>query len=208
MKMETLIKKKIKEYKPRGGLEHTAKLFLALCGVNHPQVKGHTERVALLAEATAKQLKKDPKAAFFAGLLHDIGKLILPYQLFDGHNIDNIEYAEVKKHALAGFEALKQLHYFTAFCAGLHHALYTAGYGLTIKDFPTDWSPATVKKVLEISVIISICDFIDAFMHRKTEIKDDSNKNTANLKGMLEEKYPDEYQVIDIALKIQKNMKK
>jgi putative nucleotidyltransferase with HDIG domain len=208
MKVETLIERKIRGYNPRDGLGHTARLFLALCGVNHPQVKGHTERVALLAEAVAIELKKDPKAAFFAGLLHDIGKLILPYELFDGHNINNVEYTEVKKHALAGFKVLKQLHYFTAFCAGLHHALYTAGYGLSIKDFPAGWSPSTIKKVLEISVIISICDFIDAFTHRKTEIKDNSDKNTPDLKGMLEKKYSDDHQVIDIALKIQKNMKK
>ena len=136
MKLSTIIQKKIKTYDPKNELGHTAKVFLALCGINHNEVKGHVERVALLAEATAIRMKKDAKAAFFAGLLHDIGKLILPAPLFDGHNINTAEYAEVKTHALAGFEVLKDLHAFVALCAGFHHALYATGYGLTIKDFP------------------------------------------------------------------------
>ena len=53
--------KKITEYKPKGGLDHTAKFFLALCDINHDSTKGHVERVALLSEATAKVLRKDLK---------------------------------------------------------------------------------------------------------------------------------------------------
>lgn len=200
MKISTIIQKRIKQYNLNNGLDHTAKVFLALCGVNHNEVKGHVERVALLSEATAIRLNKDPKAAFFGGLLHDIGKLVLPASLFDGHNINAEEYVEVKTHALAGFEALKDLHAFTALCAGLHHSLYTAGYGLTVKDFPSSWSPATIKKVLEISAIISICDFVDAFTHRTTKIKDGSDSGGPDLKEMLEKKYPDDHQTIEIVL--------
>lgn len=201
MKVETLVQKKIGDYKPKGGLDYTARFFLALCGVNHPDVKRHAERVALLTEAVAKRLRKDTKAAFFAGLLHDTGKLILPAELFDGHDITAEEYARVKEHARAAFEALKGLHLFVALCGGLHHALYKAGYGLTVDDFPKNWSPATIKKVLEISMIISIADFIDAFMHRKTKIRDGSGAAAPDLRGMLKTKYPDDHQIIEIALK-------
>jgi len=196
-----VVLEKIDTYEPRGGLEHTARLFLALSGVNHRQVKGHIERVALLAEAVAVKLQKDAKATFFAGLLHDVGKIILPADLFDGHNIDAKEYAKVKEHAMGGFEVLKQFHHFTALCAGLHHALYKKGYGLTMDDFPAEWGLETIKKVLEISAIISICDFIDAFTHRKTKIKDGSDKGSPDLREMLREKYPNDHLMIDIALR-------
>ena len=200
MKLATKVKRKIKEYGPEGGLDHTANLIIALCGINHKDVVGHVERVALLAEATAIRMKKDPKAAFFGGLLHDIGKLVLPFGLFDGHDIDAKEYVQVKTHALVGFEALREFHAFTALCAGFHHALYQRGYGLTVKDFPSEWNPATIKKVLEISMIISICDFVDAFTHRSTKIKDKSNATGLGLIGMLQEKYPDDHQMIGIIL--------
>jgi putative nucleotidyltransferase with HDIG domain len=201
MKIATKVQKRIDKYSPQGGLDQTARIILSLTGINHPEVREHKERVALLAETVAKELKKDEKAAFFAGLLHDTGKLTEPHELFDGHNISAEEYEMVKQHVEEGFAALKEHHLFTAFCAGLHHAMFYGGYGLTAKDLPGHWHMGTVKKVLEISGIISICDFIDAFTHRKTTLKDGSDKKSPDLKKMLYEKYPDDRLIIDIALK-------
>ncbi|MEA1925821.1 MAG: HDIG domain-containing protein [Patescibacteria group bacterium] len=208
MKLDTRIRKKIDQYQPQGNIDHTSKFFLLMAEVNHLGTKQHCQRVALLAEQVAKKTKKDPKAAFFGGLLHDIGKIILPNTLFDGHDIDKEEYEQIKKHALNGFKILKDVHLFTALGAGLHHNLYKGGYGLSQKDFPSNFSIETIKKLLEISTIISICDFIDAFTHRKTAIKDGSDKvsGKATLKKMLQNKYPNDYILVDIALKCQKAM--
>jgi len=123
----------------------------------------------------------------------------------DGHNISAEEYAKVKEHAIAGFRALRGLHAFTALCAGLHHNLYKAGYGLTLEDFPKDWSLATIKKVLEISAVISVCDFIDAFTHRATKILDGSAG--PDLRTMLVQKYPDDVLIVDLALMANEEMK-
>jgi hypothetical protein len=201
MNISTIVNRKIEAYNPKGFLAHTSKLILALCEVNHGLAKGHLERVGIMAENVAAKLRKDKKAAFFAGLLHDTAKILLPFNLFDGHDISAEEYALVKSHALAGFKALRKFHLFTAFCAGLHHNLYKSGYGLHLSDFPENWSTATVKKVLDISMIISICDFVDAYTHRETKIKDGSDANAKNLKDMLYEKYPDEHNIVDIVLK-------
>lgn len=206
MKRDTLVRKKILSYNPKGGLTQTALFFLELAKVNHRSTKDHVENVALLSEAIALKLKKDAKAAFFAGLLHDVGKMLLPMNLFDGHNITPEEYAQVKQHAKDGFKALMRMHLFTALCAGFHHNLYQAGYGVTAEDLPKNWSPATIKKVLDISVIVSICDFVEAFMHRKTKILDGSDKNL-DLKGMLYAKYPNDHQVIDVVLNLQEILK-
>jgi putative nucleotidyltransferase with HDIG domain len=207
MDISSQVLEKIKQYHPKGGLDHTAKLVLALTGIKHQLVKEHIERVALLAEAVAIELKKDVRATFFAGLLHDIGKLILPYYLFDGRDISQEEYEEVKQHALAGFESLAGFHHFIALCAGLHHNLYKRGYGLTVEDFNDNWSPATIKKVLEISAIVSICDFIDAFTHRQTKIKDGSEPSGVSLQDRLLEKYPDDQLTITTALAVSQRLK-
>lgn len=208
MNFDNAIFLKIDSYKPKGGLAQAAKLFIAFCDINHSSTKDHCFRVALLAESAAKILKKDVKAAFFAGLLHDIGKMMLPSDLFDGHNITAEEYAQVKTHAQNSFKALKKFHLFTALCAGLHHNLYKSGYGILVSDFPPEWSVATVKKVLDISMIVSISDFVDAFTSRKTEIKDGSDQNSTDLKTMLCEKYPHDVNIVEAVLQSKENEQK
>jgi len=143
-------------------------------------------------------MKKDIKAILYSALLHDIGKLFLPANLFDGRSISSKEYAEVKKHALMALWTLGDKHMFVALCASLHHAVYEKGYGLSMKDFPKSLQIRTVKKILEIATIISICDFIEAFTHRKTAPK---NEIVLNLRETLGEKYPDDELVIEKALK-------
>jgi hypothetical protein len=200
-----IVLRKIDQYKPSGNLDHTARLFLALYNFQ-PLTKGHVERVALLGEATAVVFEKDAKAAFFAGLLHDVGKIIFGSELFSGFDISRDEYEKVKSHAVNGFLALSEFHLFVALCAGLHHNLYKFGYGINLEDFSSEISPATAKKILEISGIISICDFVDAFVHRQTKIQDSSDAATQDLEGMLREKYPEDHILIGIILKVNKKL--
>ena len=207
MSLQTFITEKIDGYQPKNGLDHIAKFFLAMSSIKHGQVTGHVEKVALLSEAVAQKLKLDAKAAFFAGLLHDVGKIILPSDLFDGHNISQEEYEKVKQHALLGSEALKSDYLFISLCAGLHHAMYQRGYGLSIKDFPESLGLSTVKKILQISAIISICDFIEAFTHRQTKIKDSLDGVNKDLKSKLYDKYPNDILVIDLALETYPELK-
>ncbi len=206
MSLSYRIRNRIGKYQPEGGLDQTARLVLNLLSQRHEKVLMHVEGVALLTEEVCRLLKMDAKAGFFAALLHDTGKLVLPYDLFDGRNITAEEYAEVKSHALAGFNSLADHHLFISLCAGVHHNMYKHGYGLEMSDFPTDWSPATIKKVLDISAVVSICDFIDAYTHRETKIKDGSDSKSKSLRDMLREKYPNDHNVIDVALKAQKQL--
>jgi len=194
-----IIQQKIRSYKTSQELIHSAEFFLSICKINHNTTKEHNEHVALISEAVAKKLKMDVKAAFFGGLFHDIGKITLPHTLFDGREINQEEYNKVKTHVWNGYKVLKKFHLFTAFCAGLHHNLYEAGYGLTVKDFPSNLSPTTVKKILEISTIISIADFIDAFTNRKTKIKNEITSKPT-LQDKLYFKYPNDKLIVDTAL--------
>lgn len=201
MNISRRVQNRIKKYKPKNGLNFVAMFLLDIGEVFHRGVIKHSEGVALLAEDVAIVIGKDPKATFFAGLFHDAGKIILPFPLYDGHNIDADEYALVKKHAVAGFKVFIKRYPFTGLCAGLHHNMYKRGYGVNMEDFPKEWSLATIKKVLEISMIISICDFINAATTRNTKIKDGSDKGGSTLKDMLYAKYPEDKSTVDIALR-------
>lgn len=202
-KLDMHIARRIKFHDPDGQLDQTARTIQAVARISHGSTLEHMQRVALMAEGVAAERGWDQKAAFFGGLLHDIAKITLPAKLFDGQDITEAEYEQIKTHALKGFKILKTLgHQFTAMCAGLHHAMYAQGYGLTIEDFPGGWNPSVCKKVLELSAVISICDFIDAFRHRGTQLRDGSDKDSVSLKDLLYAKYPDDHHTIDLALEL------
>jgi len=191
------IAKLMAEYAPMGHLEHTTRLILKLFGVNHAKVKEHAENVARLAVMIGKEMKKDVKAILYSALLHDLGKLLLHADLFSGRDISAEEYAEVKRHSVMAFQALGDEHMFVAMCAALHHAMYDKGYGLSMEDFPPGLQPKTVKKILEDATIISVCDFIEAFTHRKTKMM---GRAVLDLQSPLKEKYPDDHLVVEKAL--------
>lgn len=201
-KLDMKIGRRIAYHDPDGQLDQTAKVISAVARIHHGSTLEHMQRVALMSEAVAAEFGWDQKAAFFGGLLHDIAKITLPAKLFDGHEIDEAEYEQIKTHAIKGFKILQSLsHNFTAMCAGLHHAMYAQGYGLTTVDFPKSWDAMTIKKVLELSAVISICDFIDAYTHRGTKLRDGSDKTGEDqLKDILYAKYPNDHRIVDVAL--------
>lgn len=128
--MKTNITRIMVKYGCDEKITHSAKLINSLFCSHSKGVWGHCQRVALLSEKTAEILSKDKKAAFFGGLLHDLGKIFIRKELFDGHNITDEEYKDVQGHALLGYVSLKRIHLFTALCCGLHHAVGENGYGL------------------------------------------------------------------------------
>jgi hypothetical protein len=172
--------------------------YLTLAGINHPAVKAHSIRVAHLSMAVGEALQKDSYACFVAGALHDVGKLLLPYPLFDGHNITSEEYAQIKEHVSMGYAALKNNYLFTALVVGLHHSMSKNGYGLTWKELPEVLGTDTIKKILDIATIISVCDFADAYSTRTTKIMDGTEGNS--LKELLYNKFPNDKVIVDTVL--------
>lgn len=159
----------------------------------------HSKRVALYSARTAKLLNKDVKAAYLGGLFHDLGKLFFEPQLFDGHDISQEEYTQIKSHPLLGYTALSNIMLFTALSCGCHHDMSKSNhYALTINQLP-NWSLNSIKKLLDIATIISVNDIIDAYITRSTSILD-SNKNS--LLDILYDKFPDDTNIIYTALSV------
>ncbi len=187
----------------RNNLDHTARVILALGKINHSGTVAHMQRVALMCRFVAAKLGIDQRAAFFGGLLHDFGKFLLPAGLLAENNTPPIkrkltadEMELIRTHAKNGFVALSELHGFTALCAGLHHAVYEHGYGITDDDFPTNWPPTLKETVKKFAVIISICDYIDAKISRS----EDKTLDVSVLQIELAGKFPDQEKIISAAL--------
>lgn len=74
-------------------------------------------------------------------------------------------------------------------------------YGITIKDLPDTLSLRTVKKILQISELISFVDFIDAYSTRTTLLKI-QNSNDTSLQNMLYNRFPGSETTINLALEL------
>jgi len=75
-----------------------------------PYMKGHSERVAQYSTNLAENLhleKSMIRKIYWAGLVHDIGKIIVPRSILNkAGKLTEEEYEIVKKHALKGYEIL------------------------------------------------------------------------------------------------------
>ena len=110
-------------------------VFLKNIQLETHNLLGHSVRVALNAEYAEIMVEGNPSAAFYCGLLHDIGKTTCTNQAwFTDENlpIDEKAFKEIKKHALKGFEMLSSQNYlFVAMIAGTHHLLRSENsYGI------------------------------------------------------------------------------
>jgi putative nucleotidyltransferase with HDIG domain len=164
-------------------------------------VKSHCQRVAFYSARVAKRLGMDPKLAYMSGIYHDIGKLVINFDLFSERDITNEEFSQIKEHPKIGSEVLKDIYLLTSLISGLYHAMSkNGGYGITMQDIPAMLCPHTVQLILNMAMIVSVCDFIDAYSTRKTKLRDSATVGKS-LRELLEERFQN-FTIINEALRV------
>ena len=122
----------------------------------------HTRRVAVLATRVAEELRLPAatrRQLAVGGLLHDIGKLSVPLEVLrKPEELDDVEYAEIKRHPEAGRRLLEELGGFSPVVRDLvsdhHERLDGRGYprGLIEDELPLH------------TRILTVCDVYDALV--------------------------------------------
>ncbi len=126
---------------------------------------GHSMRVATYSEMIAKAMgmsEDEQKKIYFCGLLHDIGKISIPDEIINKKGkLDDAEYAEIKKHPLAGWNILKDIEEVPdlAIVARWHHERYDG------KGYP-DGKPGTELPIF--ARIVSVADAYDAMTSNRS----------------------------------------
>lgn len=154
---EYMYKRKISENQGVRGL--TIKTIMNTLYEKSPREESHSQRVKELAVKIAKALQLsqhqiDDIASL--GLLHDIGKIIVPGQILEKpQRLTAAEYDEIKKHPAIGYRMLTATNEFASIAKGVlsHHERWDGtGYPNGIKghDIPLE------------SRIIAIADAYDA----------------------------------------------
>ncbi len=126
---------------------------------------GHSMRVAEYAKKIAQAAGKDEKYCsdvYYAGLLHDVGKIGVPVRIINKTGkLSDEEFAEIKKHPVIGKQILSSITKspYLSIAANSHHERYDGhGYpeGLKGDDIP------------EIARIISVADSYDAMTSKRS----------------------------------------
>jgi putative nucleotidyltransferase with HDIG domain len=126
---------------------------------------GHSQRVANYSLELAKRMGKseeEQKVIFYAGLLHDVGKIRVPEEVINkpGKLTDD-EFNLIKMHPVSGYHILKDIYEDKRISAGakFHHERYDGtGYpnGLSGENIP------------EIARIIGVADAYDAMASNRS----------------------------------------
>ncbi len=119
----------------------------------------HSLNVAMLANILGRWLhmsEKDLKLLTVAGMLHDIGKVLMPPELIKKQGaLTSEEYAIIKKHPIEGYNLLKSKNVDEIICraALLHHEKCDgSGYPIGLKK----------EKIHDIAKLITIVDIYEA----------------------------------------------
>jgi len=126
---------------------------------------GHSVRVAKYAMEIAKRMGKseeEQKLIYYAGLLHDVGKIRVPVEIINkpGRLTDE-EFEQVKIHPITGYHILKDIYEDKKIAMGVkfHHERYDG------KGYP---SGLAERNIPEIARILGVADTYDAMTSNRS----------------------------------------
>lgn len=126
---------------------------------------GHSQRVANYSREIAKRMGKseeEQREIYYAGLLHDVGKIRVPIEVINKPGrLTNEEFEQIKIHPVTSYHILKDIYEkkYIAEGAKFHHERYDGnGYpnGLSGENIP------------EIARIIGVADAYDAMASNRS----------------------------------------
>jgi len=127
--------------------------------------KGNSENVAEIASAIAKEMnlsKKTIKNTYWSGLVHDIGKLLIPIKILNKKDkLTDKEFELIKEHPVLGSRALESsnsLKPIARYVKSHHERWDGRGYPEGLKE----------NEIPLISQILSVADAWDAMLSRRS----------------------------------------
>jgi len=165
--------------------------------------KGHSENVAEIASAIAREMKLSNKTirnTYWAGLVHDIGKLLVPLDIINKKGrLTDQEFELVKKHPVWGSEAFSNSKFLGSISEFIlyHHERWDGrGYPKGLKE----------NEIPLVSQIIGVADAWDAMLSKR------AYRNPLSVEAALSELQKNKSsqfspRVVEVFIKIIKNNK-
>jgi len=181
-------------------------LYLNLIKNRSTQTWEHSVRVGLTGKSIAEYTHiVEPKALYYPGLLHDVGKsLIHPLSLDKKQGFNDNDRKELSKHPIDGYRILKGIHDFSARVALTHHEFQgERSYPRKVPRLELNLLNQTQAMISYCARLISLIDFYDAATFRENdryspgkprlltneEVKSDLIKHNPDQKYLIENLY-------------------
>ena len=145
--------------------EQTATALVNAIEAKDVYSRGHSMRVAEYSRRIARQLGKSEEECneiYYAGLLHDVGKIGIKYTiLVKKGKLTPEEYEAIKQHTIIGKQILSGItaYPYLSIAANSHHERYDG------KGYPDKWKGNDIP---EIARIISVADAYDAMSSNRS----------------------------------------
>lgn len=148
------------------GKREDIQTYLDLIKNKHQGSYEHSLRVGLIARQIAKFMRVDEKALFYAGLLHDVGKTMVPVStLSKTEGWTPEDAASVQAHVESGYKLLRDKFDFTAEVILMHHRFQDRPYPEKLPETLHDYNDDTKNLIKEYGRILALADVYDA-LHR------------------------------------------
>ena len=160
----------IEHYKEEKRREHvlfeqTAEALASAIDAKDPYTNGHSQRVAEYSLAIARAMGKSEEECekiFFAGLLHDVGKIGVPSSIINKKGrLTDEEFEQIKQHPVKGGQILSSIKQspWLSIGARYHHERYGGnGYPEGLKG----------EEIPEVARIIAVADAYDAMTSNRS----------------------------------------
>ena len=170
LELENLVQKNFSELAIEQEYQDSIMTFLNLVKLKDIPTYTHSLRVGLKSRELADYMHLDPKAMFYAGLLHDVGKCAVDsdsLKKVEGFNEKDMK--KMMEHPKAGYYMLKGIHDFSAEIILRHHWFQENGYPKRLPKSSIDYSKNTQEKIDHYAMMLSLVDFYDSMSTRKND---------------------------------------
>lgn len=142
----------------------TIEVLLTNINMKYDNEQIHTERVAQYCEAIAKAMnlkQRDIEDVKVLGILHDIGKIIIPPDILNKKEpLTQEEWTQIKQHPITGYNILKNVEEYASIAEAVlyhHERIDGTGYPSRLKG----------KKIPLFSRIIAVADAYEAMTAKR-----------------------------------------
>jgi response regulator RpfG family c-di-GMP phosphodiesterase len=177
--------------------------YLNLLKIRDEPTYEHSVRVGLKGIELANFTHiVEPKALYYPGLLHDIGKSLTdPSSLKKTEGFNERDMKEMRKHVLDGYRMLRGIHDFSANVLLYHHWYQgDKSYPKVLPKLNTKFSREKTAVIAYCGRLLALIDFYDAAKFRRNNkfgAEEGTLKTPEQVKTMLLEHNPDQKCLID-----------